>query len=166
MRLKIAVSAVRFRDSAQQKTSPPPIKNGKGEVFCFEDRDYPTRKAFFYPFFFPLSRFSITMLAMLKKKMFLIPAGVLVGLALLAIVLHRPVTIVVDGKRQEIHTYALNAGWAMHAGCIILSPTSLLTPAISENIGWQATIQVQCSSQVNLYTNAGLAKSFYSIQHT
>jgi resuscitation-promoting factor RpfB len=106
------------------------------------------------------------MLAMLKKKIFLIPAGVLVGLALLAIVLHRPVTIVVDGKSQEIHTYALNAGWALHDAGIILSPTDLVTPATGENIGWLATIQVQRSSQVNLYTNAGLAKSFYSIQHT
>jgi len=100
---------------------------------------------------------------MLKnKKGWLLLVAILALAGLLAFILHRPVTIQVDGRSFTINTYATNAGWALYDAGITLSPHDVVTPAISDALGFQADIRVERAVQVNLYTGAGPATSLYS----
>jgi uncharacterized protein YabE (DUF348 family) len=100
---------------------------------------------------------------MLKNKKVWIPLVAILGLAaILAFVLHRQVTIQVDGAARTINTYATTTGWALYDAGVTLNSHDLVTPALSDVLGFQADIRVERAAQVNLYTGAGPAATLYS----
>jgi uncharacterized protein YabE (DUF348 family) len=102
----------------------------------------------------------------LRKKRTLVLAAVVALAVLLAFVLHRPVTIQVDGVTRAIDTYATTSGWALHDAGVILGAHDVVSPALSDALGFQAVIRVQRAAQVNLFTGPGPAVTLYSISRT
>ncbi|HVP21982.1 MAG TPA: ubiquitin-like domain-containing protein [Anaerolineaceae bacterium] len=101
---------------------------------------------------------------MRSKTIPLVVAGTVIILGLALVVgLRRTVTIQVDGKAQEVQTYAMTAGWVLHDAGIVLGPADRVTPALDAMIGLQASIAVERAAQVNLYTSGSQpVKTVYS----
>jgi len=105
---------------------------------------------------------------MRSKNIPLVVTGTVMILALaLAIGLRRTVTIRVDGKTQEIQTYAMTAGWALHDAGIVLGPADRVTPALDDMIGLQASIAIERAAQVNLFTSGSQpVKTVYTTERS
>jgi len=101
----------------------------------------------------------------MKPKYILLAAAALLVLipAVLAAGMFRTVTVQVDGKAQEIRTYALTADWVLHDAGIVLGFADKVTPALDAPLGWQAQISIKRAAQVNLFTGGSQPdKTFYT----
>ena len=88
--------------------------------------------------------------------------GTLALAVILGLVLHRTVTIEIDGATRTVDTYATNAGWALADAGVTLGAHDVVNPALSDALGYQATIVVRRAVQVNLYTGVGPVITLYS----
>ena len=103
------------------------------------------------------------MAAMPRKSILIIAGCALLLLAVAGVSRLRSVTIQVDGQTLQIHSLALNVGWALHDARVTLSPADQVTPPLTSSIGWQVNVEVIRARQVNLYTTAAAPdKTFYS----
>jgi resuscitation-promoting factor RpfB len=91
---------------------------------------------------------------MKKPHLTLAAAGMIIlGLALLYAGSLRPVTIMVNGEPQTLHTRALTAAQVLNEAGLALGPGDQLSPQPEAILGWNAPILIKRASQVQVWNN-------------
>jgi resuscitation-promoting factor RpfB len=91
---------------------------------------------------------------MKKKHILLLAASmVLVGLLLIAAGSLRPVTIMVNGEPQTLHTRALTAAQVLNEAGLALGPGDRLSPPPEAILGWNVPVVIERASQVQVWNN-------------
>lgn len=93
---------------------------------------------------------------MKKRYLAIIAASMIfLGLVLLFIGSLRPVTILIDGKTQTLHTRALTVAQALNQAGLSLGAGDRVSPLPNEFVGWNGPIVIERASQLQVWYDAG-----------